>query len=346
MSHPISEAKASVSLLSFLVAHLGDPRMVGGEPRWNNCPACGEAGQSENKLTLSGGGKYWRCFRCGGHGDVVAAAAAIFGCSDLEAAKHLLNKDDYRRPVSASSHIHIPTMADAEAKRHACATATTLLLEGLEDHWDDTVASYLTQRRGFSAEIVHEAWRSGLLRMLPADASDAISALNHICGQSLLVEAGIWKPDARAPAMAFRPCLFVLPSADSFEARIIRDGRPGEPKVLRYGRAAKPWFWGQSDRMVAFCEGAIDMLSLVELGYEGSVVGFPGCNSWRDEWLAYAEGKKAHVVFDNDPGDNPGQRWAQRLTEMLGSIAKEVINKAPPPGQDINDLLRQRRKAA
>ena len=30
MSHPISEAKASVSLLSFLVAHLGDPRMVGG----------------------------------------------------------------------------------------------------------------------------------------------------------------------------------------------------------------------------------------------------------------------------------------------------------------------------
>lgn len=340
---PIDAARSQVRLVDFLVYALGEPKKVGGNLRWSSCPVstCGPSKEGSHKVTLSGEGQYWRCFRCGGKGDVVAAAAAHFGCADLEAAKKLLEKSEKAIP-----RVDIVPVQDVDvaAKNQAMMEAFECLHYRLSGYWDERVADYLTHSRMLPQNLVRSAWKEkGILRMLPFDPAASINLLKDACGEDLLRASGLWRDGAKAPGVAFRPLIFFLPKRDSAEFRLARDPKRNEPKAIRYGHAELPWFWQGKANHYAIVEGAIDMVSMIAMGYEGSVIGLPGCNNWRDEWLTGYAGKKVHVVLDNDlDKDNPGQHWAKKLSTVLVENGAKVIIKSPPPGQDINDILKQK----
>lgn len=342
---PIEEARSQVRLVDFLVYALGDPKKIGSGLRWNSCPVstCGPSKDGNHKVTLSGNsGQYWRCFRCGGHGDVVAAAAAHYNCEDFDAAKKLLNKSE---TVMPKVEIAVTPDVDIVAKNQAMIEALECLHYRLAGYWDDRVADYLVHNRGIPIEVVRSAWKEkGILRMLPFDPSTSIKMLVDSCGEDLLRASGLWRDGAKAPGVAFRPLIFFLPRHDSAEFRVARDPKKGEPKAVRYGHAELPWSWQGKENHFAFVEGAIDMLSMTVMGYKGTVIGLPGCNNWKDEWLDGYSGKLVHVVLDNDSGskDNPGQQWAAKLSLKLKEVGAKVVVKSPPPGQDVNDILREK----
>lgn len=341
----IEDARNQVRLVDFLTYTQGDPKIVGSSLRWSSCPSCGSSKDGGHKVTLSGNaGQYWRCFRCGGHGDVVAAAAKHYGCDDYEAAKKLLNKSETSLP---RVEIVAPAVNIA-AKNQAMIEALECLHYRLTGHWDNRVAGYLVHNRGIPMDLLRSAWKEKhILRMLPFDPAASIKLLIDSCGEDLLRASGLWREGAKAPGIAFRPLIFFLPQRDSAEFRVARQPKPGEPKAIRYGRAEMPWQWQGKEDHFAFVEGAIDMLSMAAMGYKGTTIGLPGCNNWKDEWLTGYSGKLVHVALDNDSGskDNPGQKWAAKLAEKLKQAGAKVIVRNLPPETDINDLLREKLKA-
>jgi len=87
---------------------------------------------------------------------------------------------------------------------------------------------------------------------------------------------------------------------------------------------------------VFVCEGPIDTLSAVQLGYRA--IGVPGTTGFRDHWVDLLRGvRQVHVSFDND---RSGQRQGAELRARLQAhgIRADVVR--PNHGNDINDLLR------
>ena len=87
---------------------------------------------------------------------------------------------------------------------------------------------------------------------------------------------------------------------------------------------------------VYICEGAMDVLSMYELGYK-SVIGLPGVNNFHANWLQDFKCKKVVLALDND---RAGQEGALKLTKMFSErgIIVERFQLAAE-FKDVNDYL-------
>ena len=83
------------------------------------------------------------------------------------------------------------------------------------------------------------------------------------------------------------------------------------------------------------CEGCIDTLSAVQLGYRA--IGVPGTCGFRREWIPLLRGvKQVRVLFDNDAsGRQQGAELAAQL--RLQGISAELFH--PATGKDVNEHL-------
>lgn len=300
-----------------------------------HCPHCQPGGNDAMSIFPKDGIWRWNCFRCNRGGTVVDFAAAIWGIPERDAAMRLANNDEIEEAV----------VLPAETKRassEALATAIDSLL--VNGHTSVQECFDYLGGRGISEQTVVGAVRRGLLRFLPADPFKANKMLNERLGIERLREAGFLKPGSRWPGIAFRPMVFFFPGGGAAEFRLARDPKEDEPKAIRYGHVKWPWWWkeGNTVHTIHIVEGAIDLLSLVELGLkEGeAVVGLPGTTSWRQEWFPAA--RKAHpnakfvVALD---ADLAGQEAAAGIVETLESIGASVTERVPAEGNDWNKFL-------
>lgn len=300
-----------------------------------HCPHCAPGQNDAMSIFPKDGVWRWNCFRCRRGGTIVDFAAAIWGIPERDAAMRLANEEEIERVVA------IPK----ESKK-ACSEVLATAIDSLFTNGHTSVREcfdYLG-RRGISEQTVVSAVRRGLLRFLPADPFKANKMLADRLGVELLREAGFLKGTSRWPGIAFRPMMFFFPGGGAAEFRLARDPKEDEPKAIRYGHIKWPWWWkeGNTVHTMYIVEGAIDLLSLVELGLkEGeAVVGIPGTTSWRQEWFPAA--RKAHpnakfvVALDADVA---GQEAAAGIVETLESIGASVTERVPTEGNDWNSFL-------
>lgn len=335
MNHLIENVKASVSLQVFLEEHGAQFRKVGGNWRSDFCPCCGASRADSNKLGLHSGDQKWRCFSCGRGGDVIDAAAALWCMPHRDALKRLAGE----QWVSAATPVMRRRSSTDPSANQARQAALNKALERLREGVgklapDPEVMAYMTKVRGIPGRVIAKAQALKMLGFLPAAPFQARLFLEDTVGQDLMLESGLWKEGQKIPAIAYRPIVFFLPGMDSAEFRLCRKPNDGERKAIRYGSASRPWYWAGEDSRLAVVEGAVDLLSLVALGFKGDIIGLPGASVWRPEWFAGA----SRVLVCLDP-DKAGQNATTRILAACERLGIPAINRAPKNG-DVNDNLR------
>lgn len=342
----IENVKASISLQGFLEGFGVKFTRVGEGLRSDTCPCCGESKKGSNKVGLLAAGQKWRCFSCGKGGDVIDAATFLWGISHRDAL-HRLAKEQWVSdavPVTARSS-RLKTEEDQKKKTKQAALSEVLkrLQKAVAGHVpEDEVIAYLTRydeghQRGIPGRIVAQAQAQGMIGFLPNNPVKARMFLEDRIGKDLLVQAGLWNPEKRMPAIAYRPLIFFMPGMDSAEFRLAREVKEGERKAIRYGSASLPWYWsGEDGTKLAVVEGAIDLLSMVALGFKGDIVGLPGATVWRPEWFAGAS--KVYTCLDPDKA---GKTATSRILAACERLGIEAIDRSPLEG-DVNDVLRSR----
>lgn len=342
----IDRAKGGLRLVDYLIEVLGEPVKTGASLRWNGCPECGKSRGESRKLRLSQDGNLFTCGKCGFHGDVLQAIQACEGFSSaIEAARWVLYSSRQVTVVSAYE-----PGSELPRENEAMTACLSRLYDVTESTSNLSAITYLSKVRALSANVILRAKKEGMLRMLPAQPSEAISFLRRECGDELLFESGLWRKGAQAPGIAFRPLMLFFPDKKGAEFRLVKEPGEGELKAIRYGSTNGPWILkGENENTWSMTEGAIDMLSVPCLNpdYQGGVMGIPGCNNWSPEWLIGLKGKKVFICFDNDIDDpaNPGARWAEKMRSELELIGAKPFIHLPKDAKDLNVMLVNRTKS-
>lgn len=330
-----SNIKEAIDLRGFLEENGVFFRKVGAYFRSDTCPCCGEGATGSNRVGIEGNGLRWRCFACGKGGDVLDAASFMWGVSIKDAAQKLAAE----RWVPMSQPITRTVKVVTKDTQPMVSEVLKRMKEGLKpDIPDPEVLQYLSRDRAIPMPIIRKAFQLGMLRFLPSNPLKARTRLEDVVGRELLEEAGMWNPEKKMPAAAYRPIIFFLPGESSAEFRLGRAATEGERKAIRYGSSERPWYWeGDGSKPLAIVEGAIDMLSMVALGYKGDVMGLPGASVWKEEWFMGA----SSMIVCLDP-DKAGIKATSAILEVASRYGISAIDKAPPEGRDVNDELRFR----
>ncbi len=335
----IENVKASVSLQGFLEGFGAKFSRVGGGLRSDACPCCGEGKKGSNKVGLLAGGQKWRCFSCGKGGDVIDAAAFLWGIPHRDAIRRLAKEQWVSDTMPMIRNSKAKTEDEAKkAQQHALNEALKRLqkaVAGLVP--DDEAIAYLTKERCLPGRFVAQAQAQGMLGFLPNNPLRARMFLEDRVGKDLMIQAGLWNPEKKMPAIAYRPLVFFMPGMDSAEFRLARKAGEGERKAIRYGSASRPWYWpGEDGSKLAAVEGAIDLLSMAALGFKGDIIGLPGATVWRPEWFTGAS--KVYTCLDPDKA---GKTATSRILAACARLGIEAIDRSPMEG-DVNDILRAR----
>lgn len=192
---------------------------------------------------------------------------------------------------------------DPDVDLEAAREVLTRLHKGLP-MWEPRVAAYLT-KRGISREVIVEATHRGVVRMLPANPVHARDLMLRLAGGAdQLARAGLWAGKTRAGQRR--------PSA-----------RCGSSPAGR----------------VVVVEGAIDMLSMAQMGERRTIMAIPVACYWRLEWFVAAHqryGSRFVIALDDDEA---GNRMAAHLMGALNDRGIEAQRLVPPQGKDWNEAL-------
>lgn len=343
-----------LSLTAFLERELGvQAKRTGRSLRFNYCPECRDDGHQPNKLMVQQDDRYYLCYRCRDKGSIIDAAMKLWGLDFKEALKKL---------VAGQSHAIKRVPIDPEkikkedsARNEKIAEVLKRLQPVMAEFSDDfRCIQYLTKDRNLPLEIIREAQKRGIIGFLPSNVKRAEEKVIAAAGEQLLREAGMWKEGAKRPSICYRPIVFMLPGHRSAEFRIIGQPKKDMLKSIRFGTQLKfPFVWRAKEGMkaAAVVEGCIDMLSMVALGYQGHVIGLPGCNNWNRDWFPALrnslgiEGFTLALDNDSESSANPGQSALLVLKEALDEMGIPNSKKELPPNSDINEILKSKKAA-
>jgi len=94
--------------------------------------------------------------------------------------------------------------------------------------------------------------------------------------------------------------------------------------------------------ILAVCEGVLDTLSAIEIGYN-SAIGLMGTSApFPEEQLKLLRGKEVHILLD---WDSPGEAKSSKLQQEMRRLGISSIRKNRPSEQanDLNEYLMERR---
>lgn len=164
--------------------------------------------------------------------------------------------------------------------------------------------------------------------------------------------------DRELPASAFKDwgfgwngSYYTLP-VRSFQGRIedLRIYRPGQKPQATSGATlgllGASHLYRHPNHPVYICEGEWDVLALVwllrKLGKKGCVVGVPGANVFKQNWITLLQGREVNILYDHDQAGEQGKKM---LLEKLKGVAKSIkVVEWPaslPEGWDIRDLIKK-----
>jgi hypothetical protein len=233
---------------------------------------------------------------------------------------------------------HSPAIVAAEidAKTEAKTAAMRRVVGVLKACGYTTALSYLTGR-GIASEVVIEGHRRGLLCSLPDDSTKAQNALMQFAGNDLAATEYSWG------GAYHRPMIFVHGSR-SIECRSVRAESSG-PRFIRYGTIDRPWFWqGIDQSRILITEGCIDALSVVTMGWTGSVLALPGANAEvNPAWLKDLHQQHSCTFYIGLDSYKAGTTGSEKILAVAASAGVPVRKIAPGTTgetKDWNDVLK------
>lgn len=301
----------------------------------NFAPCCGTGNRKDATSIFQAGSGCWRwhCFRCGKGGTSIDLVAQQEGLSELDAAKHITQKDIHPKEVSQAT----PAPAE-EADPEALKVVINGLREALQGVLEVDVLEALYDKRGINAQTVLDAADQGILLTLPTLPARAESVLRVHCGLDALRASGLLR--GKWTAACYRPLVFLPFGGKSIEFRTITGGLP--PKALQYGAAAPLVLKPESGevRRIVVVEGGIDLLSVHQAATkrDSLLIGLLGAAKHRPEWwTSLAERHPdAQWLLATDPnlaGDTAAKVIQESLPE--GTHTRRVL----PPAADWNEAL-------
>jgi len=317
-----AEVKADYSIEYFFSNFLNDEGS--GHSRYSTCPSCGSSSDN-GKVSIQK--SQFRCFKCGAHGDIIEAACLFYGCSKNEAVMKITGVE---RPV------YVARPEPVKKDPAALLSLIQTVMNGSTVPCFE-VQAYLLSRK-ISVVTQNRAIVQGLLRFLPGkDSGTNFQFLKTLCGLESLEKSGLLSGVKQFAPASYRPLVLVAKDGLAMEFRLIRERTESESKVIRYGHMSPFWFKGQNDDSLLICEGAIDLLSAMEMGAKSSIMGLPGVNSWSIEWFKPWIGKKVFLALDDDTA---GREQTAILREALLTLGCDVqLYQLPEGAKDLNDQL-------
>lgn len=315
------------------------------------CPVCGGGHRTPCANIYHRDKSRLHCFSCGFHGDAADLAVAVEGIPLSEA----LRRFGGGRVEATLTNIAFAEDQNVSPRQYDAVKQVTCLQKikeaaasvGLSNH---VGLQFLVKERGISHYVLEEAFEQGLLRLLPEERET-----KRIFGAMTeeIKQAGLWAGRHREwAAWFFRPVLFFTGRRPvGFEARLAREPRKLEngiePKALFLGRkTAAPFVLpssqdGDGGDQLIVVEGAIDALSVREMGWQGPIWGLAGAGAWSPK-MAEVAAKRHKTILVGLDADEAGDAMARHIAETLrDNGAKRVIRVRPKGAKDWNDLLLQ-----
>lgn len=289
----------------------------------------------------------FKCFACGGHGDVIELTQLMTGLQFLEACAWL--SDHYLRGASEPSRPPklvraSPTKSTPETNRGPervfrpdpelygwLLERSPLASEGTD---------YLRTRGFGGATITH--FQVGQI----GDGRQALRELVAAFGRDRAEACGLLISNSRDDRLVFRGGQLLFPFLEGDTVAYLQARLASEATDRRWicpGGVAPPVFnqsaLSRSATTIAICEGVTDVLSAHQLGY--AAIGLIGASApLPDEVAARLVGRKVEIFGD---ADKAGSRLASRLIDQLGRRGITTIQKRLPYGvNDLNEYLRMR----
>jgi hypothetical protein len=324
------EVKENFTIEAFFEQNMGQaPRSFATGIRFRGCPDCGvskdPASYRVEVSKKANGSTRWKCYSCGEGGDVLDAASKFYSCSTREAATRLVGSIGISGGIKKWKAKSVSSAPEAPKRDDAAVHAVIKKLIDARLPMTNLVKEYF-KGRGFSESLIQDAQNRGMLVALPTQPNASKAMLYELCGEELLLKAGMLKEGSRAPACAFRNFAFITHGAKAIEFRLARALREGETKWISYGPMS-PFFWqGEGDEAQAYVltEGMSDLLSGVALGTKKSIIGMPGCKRWNPYWFRKMAGKLVVTAFDADQAGVNALNGAKKKTaEEIAAIENE-----------------------
>ena len=299
----------------------------------NVCPNCGKHGEHSNAVSifLCNGEWKWKCFSCGAPvSSAVDYVMGVNGVTANEAIDIIVGKDwkAFHVPATAERHEKNET-ATLEAIAKIIANAT-------ENH--SVIMRYLAERK-IAPDVITEAIRRRFVLCLPDDPWEAQKWLQNLLTKETMIQAGLMGKDKKLSGIAYHPLVF--PKGTAAEFRIAHKAKDGEIKAITYGTSKQPFWWSGDHKYVFVTEGAIDMLSIISMGWKYDVLGLPSATIWKPEWLLAVVKKYPETRFvlglDNDQA---GQEACNNIADALTKHNVHFSIKVPKePHKDWNEVL-------
>ena len=319
---------------------------------WKAC--CPFHNEKTPSFTVSDEKGFYHCFGCGAHGDAISWLTDGRGLSFMDAVKELAD--------AAGMEVPAPDpRAQAKAERAAglhevMEAAAAWFVEQLDGIEGDAARAYLKTRG------ITEATKKRFGFGFAPDARGKLkTALKHF-GNDKLVEAGllIQPEEGKEPYDRFRGRLTV-PIRDArgrviaFSARILG---PGEPKYLNSpdtplfdkGRTLfnldKGGPASRATHRIVVVEGQMDVIALDQAGIQDAVAPLGTAMTEAQLGLLWRLSPSPILCFDGDaPGQKAAVRAALRALPHVGP-GRSLGFVTLPPGEDPDDLIRARGRAA
>lgn len=296
-----ADVRSRFTVEAFFEGQMGQtPRVFHTGIRFHECPSCKSSEDPSSLrvvITNKNGISRWKCWACNEGGDVLDAARFYFGCSVKDAAAQLVGA----LPTTVKNVKMKPRKLLSDTPKRDDKAIQNVITRLIDAKLPITnlVKEYL-RSRGFSDGLIQEAYQRRMLIALPSHANQAKEALFDICGRDLLIRAGMFRENSKAPACAFRQFAFITHNARAIEFRLTRAPKENETKWITYGPMS-PFFWqGEKSDSYIITEGMSDLLSSVALGAKQSIIGLPGCRRWDPYWFSKMDGKVVTLALDGD----------------------------------------------
>jgi DNA primase len=298
----------------------------------------------------------FKCFACGAKGDCVGLYRRVKGVGFREALEYLAGRCGVAlparvkcrgprvRPPAAPPSVEATTSSAAGPERSIGPERRSVIYTALAkaarlnvSYTDLGPAIAYLSGRGISAATAIDAE----LGFIPSYRG-ASAGLQKAIPLEELQAAGLFNPKGNLRLFKHRLLIPYYLDGEVFTLQARNMGWRGKgdgPKELTLGPVTIPFNADvllEPQEQVYVCEGAIDTLSLLELGL--AAVGVPGARNFRAEWVEmFGDAGEVVLALDNDEA---GRQGAETIAGQFGRFGRSVrVLELPPGVKDINEFL-------
>lgn len=330
-THPASQA---VPILA--VARALGIELHGRRASCFNAAAHGGGTDARPSLVFYQNNNQYHCFACGVHGDAINLVRAILQLDFRAAVAWIMGLAGGAPPGTAKcSEI---SSAGARTPDRAAIQVYETLYAMTSAIGPDTPAGLFLRGRQIDLKLANDHHARQI-----QDPQSLWDGLTKSFGFERLHDAGLVSRSNRF--LFARHCLlffYFCPGSPVFvQARDITGQAHSKELSLAGLHSAVPYNIEILDTRaasVAICEGCIDTLSALQMGFPA--IGVPGVTGFRQEWFEFFRRVgQVNVVFDND---DAGRRQGIELRSQFRRRGVKADCFHPTSVKDLNDILKEK----